>query len=121
MFPTATPPAVVELLLRWREPVHASAMGRGGRHGQAGARSRTLPARGRHDLRVRDRRKRSPTGGPLAATTTNQKLKDWVEHWAGVFQPDVVEWCDGSEEEWERLTQLLIDGGTFDGLNEAKR
>jgi phosphoenolpyruvate carboxykinase (GTP) len=57
----------------------------------------------------------------VAATTTNQKLKDWVEHWAGVFQPDAVEWCDGSEEEWERLTQLLIDGGTFERLDEAKR
>jgi phosphoenolpyruvate carboxykinase (GTP) len=57
----------------------------------------------------------------VAATTTNQKLKDWVEHWAGVFQPDAIEWCDGSEEEWERLTQLLVDGGTFERLNDAKR
>jgi phosphoenolpyruvate carboxykinase (GTP) len=53
----------------------------------------------------------------MAATTTNQKLKDWVEHWAGVFQPDQVEWCDGSEEEWARLTDLLVEGGTFRRLN----
>jgi len=57
----------------------------------------------------------------MAATTENQKLKDWVEHWAGVFQPDAIEWCDGSEEEWERLTQLLVDAGTFQKLDEAKR
>jgi len=57
----------------------------------------------------------------MPATTDNQKLKDWVEHWAGVFEPDAVEWCDGSEEEWDRLTQLLVDGGTFRKLNEAKR
>ena len=57
----------------------------------------------------------------MPATTDNQKLKDWVEHWAGVFQPDAVEWCDGSEEEWARLTQLLVDGGTFEQLDEAKR
>jgi phosphoenolpyruvate carboxykinase (GTP) len=57
----------------------------------------------------------------MAATTNNQKLKDWVDHWAGVFQPDRVEWCDGSEEEWERHTRLLIDGGTFERLDEAKR
>ena len=57
----------------------------------------------------------------MAATTTNQKLKDWVEHWAGVFQPDAVEWCDGSDEEWERLTRLLVDSGTFEHLNETKR
>jgi phosphoenolpyruvate carboxykinase (GTP) len=53
----------------------------------------------------------------MAAITTNQKLKDWVEHWAGVFQPDRVEWCDGSEEEWARLTDLLVEGGTFQRLN----
>ena len=57
----------------------------------------------------------------MAATTTNQKLKDWVEHWAGVFQPDEIEWCDGSEQEWERLTELLIAGGTFERLAGDKR
>jgi phosphoenolpyruvate carboxykinase (GTP) len=57
----------------------------------------------------------------MASTTTNQKLQDWVEHWAGVFQPDAVEWCDGSEEEWARLTQLLADGGTFQRLAEDRR
>jgi phosphoenolpyruvate carboxykinase (GTP) len=57
----------------------------------------------------------------MAATTTNQRLKDWVEHWAGVFQPDEVHWCDGSDEEWERLTQQLVDGGTFTRLDESKR
>jgi phosphoenolpyruvate carboxykinase (GTP) len=34
-----------------------------------------------------------------------------------VFQPDRVEWCDGSEEEWARLTDLLVEGGTFQRLN----
>jgi phosphoenolpyruvate carboxykinase (GTP) len=57
----------------------------------------------------------------MAATTTNQKLKDWVDHWSGVLQPDAVEWCDGSDEEWERLTQLLIDAGSFERLAEDKR
>jgi phosphoenolpyruvate carboxykinase (GTP) len=57
----------------------------------------------------------------MASTTTNQKLQDWVEHWAGVLQPDGVEWCDGSDEEWARLTQLLVDGGTFQRLAEARR
>ena len=57
----------------------------------------------------------------MPATTTNQKLSDWVDHWAGVFQPDRVEWCDGSGDEWERVTRLLIDGGTFERLNPALR
>jgi phosphoenolpyruvate carboxykinase (GTP) len=57
----------------------------------------------------------------MPATTSNQKLKDWVDHWTAVLQPDAVEWCDGSEEEWERLTQLLVAGGTFTKLADAKR
>jgi phosphoenolpyruvate carboxykinase (GTP) len=57
----------------------------------------------------------------MAATTDNQKLKDWVDHWVGILQPDEVEWCDGSDEEWDRLTQLLIDSGTFERLAEDKR
>ncbi len=55
------------------------------------------------------------------AATTNQKLKEWVDHWAGVLQPDVIEWCDGSEEEWDRLTQLLIDAGSLERLADEKR
>jgi phosphoenolpyruvate carboxykinase (GTP) len=57
----------------------------------------------------------------MAATTGNQKLKDWVDHWAAILQPDRVEWCDGSEAEWERFTQLLVEGGTFTPLNAEKR
>ncbi len=57
----------------------------------------------------------------MAGTTGNQKLKDWVDHWAEILQPDAIEWCDGSEDEWERLTSLLVDGGTFEPLDPAKR
>jgi len=57
----------------------------------------------------------------MAATTGNQKLKDWVDHWVEVLQPDAVEWCDGSDDEWQRLTALLVDGGTFTQLDPAKR
>ena len=57
----------------------------------------------------------------MAATTDNQKLKGWVDHWVEILQPDAVEWCDGSDEEWDRLSQLLIDGGTFERLAEDKR
>jgi phosphoenolpyruvate carboxykinase (GTP) len=55
------------------------------------------------------------------AATTNQKLTDWVDHWAGVLQPDAVEWCDGSDGEWDRLTQLLIDNGSLERLTADKR
>jgi phosphoenolpyruvate carboxykinase (GTP) len=57
----------------------------------------------------------------MAGTTTNQQLKDWVEHWREIFQPDSVEWCDGTVEEYDRLCQLLVDNGTFERLSDAKR
>jgi phosphoenolpyruvate carboxykinase (GTP) len=57
----------------------------------------------------------------MPGTTTNPKLQDWVAQWAEVLQPDAVEWCDGSQEEWDRLTTLLVDGGTFTRLDESRR
>jgi len=55
------------------------------------------------------------------APTKNQKLLDWVRDVADLTQPDRIEWCDGSEEEWDRLTQQLIDAGTMIRLNPEKR
>jgi phosphoenolpyruvate carboxykinase (GTP) len=57
----------------------------------------------------------------MTATTTNQRLKDWVDHWASIFQPDDVHWCDGSAEEYDRLCGELVAAGTFTRLDEAKR
>lgn len=57
----------------------------------------------------------------MAGTTRNQKLVDWVEQWRQILEPDQVEWCDGSLEEYDRLCQLLVDGGTFARLDDAKR
>jgi len=53
--------------------------------------------------------------------TRNKKLLEWVEEVAALTQPDRVEWADGSREEWDRLTQLLVDGGVFTRLNDEKR
>jgi phosphoenolpyruvate carboxykinase (GTP) len=57
----------------------------------------------------------------MAGTSTNQQLIDWVEEWRQIFQPDAVEWCDGTAEEYDRLCRLLVDNGTFAKLSEAKR
>ncbi len=40
---------------------------------------------------------------------------------AALCTPENIEWCDGSQEEWDRLTQLLCDKGTFTRLNPEKR
>jgi phosphoenolpyruvate carboxykinase (GTP) len=57
----------------------------------------------------------------LPAPTTNSRLLAFVEGAKQLFEPDDVHWCDGSAEEYDRLCQLLVDGGTFERLNEAKR
>jgi len=55
------------------------------------------------------------------APTKNQKLVAWVREIAELTKPVRVEWADGSQAEWERLTQLLVANGTFVRLDEAKR
>jgi phosphoenolpyruvate carboxykinase (GTP) len=55
------------------------------------------------------------------APTNNRKLVAWVREIAELTKPDRVEWADGSQEEWDRLTQLLVDNGTFLKLDQAKR
>jgi phosphoenolpyruvate carboxykinase (GTP) len=56
-----------------------------------------------------------------AELTTHEKLLSWVDEIASLTEPDAVHWCDGSAEEYDRLAQVLIDAGTFERLDEAKR
>ncbi len=55
------------------------------------------------------------------APTKNAKLIAWVREIAELTKPDRVEWADGSEAEWDRLTKLLVEHGTFVKLDESKR
>jgi phosphoenolpyruvate carboxykinase (GTP) len=55
------------------------------------------------------------------APTKHAKLLDWVGEIAEMTQPDSIHWCDGSAEEYDRLAQDLVDGGTFEKLSDAKR
>lgn len=49
------------------------------------------------------------------------ELKTWVENMTSHFQPDQIHWCDGSQEEYDRLCTLLVKKGTFIKLNPEKR
>ena len=55
------------------------------------------------------------------ATTTHAGLQAWVDEVAALTQPEDIHWCDGSDEEYDQLTQTLLDAGTVQRLADAKR
>ncbi|WP_180129176.1 phosphoenolpyruvate carboxykinase (GTP) [Rhodoferax sp. BLA1] len=59
------------------------------------------------------------TGSP--ANTSNEKLLTWVSDMAELCKPDRVVWCDGSQEEYDRLCEEMVAAGTFIRLNPDKR
>ncbi|WP_045821272.1 phosphoenolpyruvate carboxykinase (GTP) [Williamsia herbipolensis] len=58
---------------------------------------------------------------PDNAPTRHAELLAWVAEIAELTQPDRVEWSDGSDEEWTRLTDHLVAAGTIVKLNEEKK
>jgi phosphoenolpyruvate carboxykinase (GTP) len=55
------------------------------------------------------------------AHTSLEELTKWVRDVALLAKPDHVVWCDGSPEEWDQLTSLLVENRTFTRLNPALR
>jgi phosphoenolpyruvate carboxykinase (GTP) len=53
--------------------------------------------------------------------TRNKKLLAWVDEIARKCKPDRVYWCNGSQEEYDRLCAEMVKAGTFIRLNEQKR
>ena len=53
--------------------------------------------------------------------TKNKKLLRWVEEAAELCQPDSIYWCNGSQEENDRLCEELVQKGTFVRLDPKKR
>ena len=50
--------------------------------------------------------------------TKNEALIAWVKEMTELCQPTNVHWCDGSEEEYQYLCDLMVKSGTFVKLNE---
>lgn len=53
--------------------------------------------------------------------TTNTQLIDWIKEIEELCQPEQVYLCDGSQVEYDRFCQQLVDSGTFIKLNEELR
>jgi phosphoenolpyruvate carboxykinase (GTP) len=50
-----------------------------------------------------------------------QKLDQWVRDVVSLCQPQAVHYCDGSQQEYDELSQKLVAQGTFIPLNPSLR
>jgi GTP-dependent phosphoenolpyruvate carboxykinase len=51
----------------------------------------------------------------------HRALGEWIEKMVALCKPERVYFCDGSQEEYDRLCGELVAAGTFIKLNEQKR
>ncbi len=51
----------------------------------------------------------------------NERAKEWIRATVEHCEPDAVHFCDGSQEEYDALCDALVQAGTFQRLNPAKR
>ena len=55
------------------------------------------------------------------APTSHQGLLAWVAEIAALTKPDAVQWCDGSQAEWQRLSDAMVADGKLVRLDPVKR
>lgn len=57
----------------------------------------------------------------LTKWTSNKELIEWVSNAIELCQPSQVWLCDGSEAEYQKLCEQMVQTGTMTKLNEKKR
>jgi len=57
----------------------------------------------------------------IPSNVKNAGLISWVKEMVELCKPDTVYWCDGSQEEYDRLCEEMVAAGTFVRLDPAKR
>jgi len=77
------------------------------------------PAEMHHELTMMEQR--LYFSAMKAVPTTNVKVIEWVQDMLEMCTPDHVHWCDGSEEEYQLMCDLLVESGTLVRLNPKKR
>ncbi|MBC7850178.1 MAG: phosphoenolpyruvate carboxykinase (GTP) [Chitinophagaceae bacterium] len=53
--------------------------------------------------------------------SAQSELEGWVKSMADHMRPDRIQWCSGTEEEYNQICNLLVQKGTFIPLNPDKR
>ncbi len=64
----------------------------------------------------------APAAAQQSAVPTKHKhLVAWVDEMAKLCKPEQVAWCDGSQAEYDRLCEEMVEAGTFIRLNPELR
>ena len=57
----------------------------------------------------------------IPSYVTNVKLRTWIEEMVRLCKPDRIQWCEGTQEEYDLLCEQMVESGTFIRLNSEKR